>query len=109
MAKKRPEWCPFLDDDAEITCVGNCECKARSREVKGSSAFCIGKTQIVDFEVDGYRHTNGHIFCTNAPFVTDDHEFNVFALLVNKQDMETLHKMIHVAIGNDGFMANKEA
>lgn len=106
MAKKRPEWCPFLNPDAKITCVANCECKTRSRESKGSSAFCMGKTQTIDFEIDGYRHTNGYIFCANVPFATPDHKFKIFALCVNKQDMENLHKMIHVATGEVGFMAS---
>lgn len=96
----KPDWCP-LD---KMPDVEYCDAQGKSRESKGSSGICIGETALSVFRKEGCEHRNGYLFCMHNPAIAPPHEYLTTVHVINKQDMEALHGLLHEAIAMRGFM-----
>lgn len=96
---EQPDICPKM----EMLGIHNCACRIRSGLEKGSSMFCIGKTDRVVLDVESFSHDNDHIFCIYEPQI-DGGERKFTCHMVNRHDLEILHAILHKAVGAAGFM-----
>lgn len=103
-----PSYCPVRDPDLECA-ISRCDCldTAGTPEVEGSSGICIGRIPKHKMIVDGYEHTNGYAICLYNPNAYDK-EFYVCMHIINRQDMELLHGLLHSAIATRGFVKDNK-
>lgn len=78
----QPDWCPFLIDGFMPDQVKGCK---HILTVGRGTAFCIGRTNRIRFNVAGEEHDNSYILCIYSPRLAG-HVPCVCAHLINRND-----------------------
>ena len=100
-----PKYCPCDNEELEEGVV--CKGLGYTYYDKGSSSFCIGKTQLHKNVICGHEHVNGYMFCIRYGKKGDKE--NVHSSRICKKDVEMLHDMIHKAVGFMHHEVDEEA
>jgi len=108
-----PKFCPVVSPDyiTDPDLVG-CQCLSYAADESallaedGHTGFCMGKIKTHRLETNDVQHANNYALCIFGPMTkvaTENTKWksHVVAYLINRNDMELLHTMMHEAIGTD--------
>lgn len=107
-----PKFCPVLhalelDVDPAID---ECKCLSYRGDKNGlmakdgHSGFCMGKIKTHSLEASDVQHSNNYVLCISGPMTRTadgfgEGELRVLTSLINRNDMDLLHSMMHEAVG----------